>query len=709
MFCHINKIKGVILLFVLLLFLFNLAMSETATIDEMKQVCRNWLSGVVNSKGAWAGSIAPQIAHSEEIIVNDTIVGYYFEINPSGFIIVPRLKEMVPVKLYSDNGKLDLNDKEGFAGLVKDVLSAQTTQFAVLYGDLSASQPAQGEVLFDRGQRVQWEKYLTNDKAFKAGLASSKSASSETIGPLIATHWNQSAPYNNYCPVGYNGQRTVVGCVATAAAQIMAYHQWPLLGNGSLQYYWQGDVSCGGSTPGKYLTANFSDPFDWPNIPPTCSKFSPIEQQNAVAELCYDVGIAFTMSYGVCGSGAYVAGVAPGIYHNYFRYKESVRSVYRSNYDYLEWMGLIKNEIIANRPIQYQIYSHSIICDGYQDDLGLAQMHMNYGWGGTRDAWYLIDGLYCPWAGCDYIREDMVIGIEPDRRAYLLTDTSWGFLPLTVNFDGFSSFESVDNWIWNFGDGDSSLMQSPTHVYENGGRHTVTLKTISGADTGIYIANNYIAALNDSLIGNNTQGLCNSTVEVVINGHNIVPLKRLVIPVTFAGPLNLQFVDYSIAGCRTEYFDYVSQPSFDGDNSRTTFILENSNPRWDPDLAPGSGPLIKLYFSIPSSARQNQTATIGFTSYSSYTPVFIGNEISYTPILTPGVISLAFMCGDADHSGFANLLDVSYLINNLYRGGPAPVILQAADSNGDGKISLLDVSYLINYLYRSGPALMCHF
>jgi PKD repeat protein len=705
-----HKNANLIKLFFVLLFpafFFNLAQSETASIDEASQVCRNWLSSIVTIKGGWAGSSDPQISFSGQIVVNDTAIGYYFAINPSGYIVVPKIKEMVPVKLYSEDGSLDLSEKDGFAGLIKDVLAAQTSQYVTLYGDMSASQPPQGDVLFDRNQRIIWDKLLVDDKSFKATLSAAKSTADDTYGPLITTHWNQSAPYNNFCPIGYGGQRTVVGCVSTAASQIMAYHDWPLHGNGSAAYYWQGDGSCGGTSAGKFLSADFSDLYDWPNILSTCSKYSPIEQQNAVAELCYEVGIAFTMDYGVCGSGAYVANFAPAIYRNYFRYQSTARSVFRSDYDYRGWSDLIINEIVAGRPIQYQIHLHSLICDGYANFEGLAQIHMNYGWGGTRDAWYLIDGLYCPWEGCDYIKEDMVIGIEPDRRAYFLNDTCWGSVPLTVNFEGFSSFSTVDNWRWYFGDGDSSLEQSPTHIYENGGRYNVTLKTISGTDTGIYIANNYIAALDDSLIGVNSQGICNSIVEVAISARNNIPLRRLVIPVTFAGSLNLQYVGYSLAGCRTEQFDYFSQPSFDGTNCRTTFILENTNPRMDQDIAPGFGPLLKLYFSIPGSIKNKVTSTISFEPYSSYSPLFSGGAISYTPQLIPGTVSLTFVCGDADNNGSANLLDVSFIINNLYRGGPAPVILQAADTDGNDKLNLLDISNLINYLYRSGPTLEC--
>ena len=59
--------------------------------------------------------------------------------------------------------------------------------------------------------------------------------------------------------------------------------------------------------------------------------------------------------------------------------------------------------------------------------------------------------------------------------------------------------------------------------------------------------------------------------------------------------------------------------------------------------------------------------------------------------------------GDANTDDNLNLLDVMYLVNYLYKGGPAPVAQEAADVNFDGSVNILDVSYMVNYLYRQGP------
>ncbi len=67
----------------------------------------------------------------------------------------------------------------------------------------------------------------------------------------------------------------------------------------------------------------------------------------------------------------------------------------------------------------------------------------------------------------------------------------------------------------------------------------------------------------------------------------------------------------------------------------------------------------------------------------------------------------AYVCGDAGGNGVVNALDVTYLINFLYKSGSAPIPVQAGDANGNGALNALDVTYLINFLYKEGPLPVC--
>lgn len=68
-----------------------------------------------------------------------------------------------------------------------------------------------------------------------------------------------------------------------------------------------------------------------------------------------------------------------------------------------------------------------------------------------------------------------------------------------------------------------------------------------------------------------------------------------------------------------------------------------------------------------------------------------------------------FVCdckpGDANNSGNFNALDVTYIINFLYKHGPAPkpYALCSGDANSNCVINALDVTYMINFLYKHGP------
>jgi hypothetical protein len=61
--------------------------------------------------------------------------------------------------------------------------------------------------------------------------------------------------------------------------------------------------------------------------------------------------------------------------------------------------------------------------------------------------------------------------------------------------------------------------------------------------------------------------------------------------------------------------------------------------------------------------------------------------------------------GDVNFDGTISVLDVFYLINRLFAGGPAAI--DSGDANGDGFTTVLDVFHLINYLFAGGPPPSC--
>jgi hypothetical protein len=54
-----------------------------------------------------------------------------------------------------------------------------------------------------------------------------------------------------------------------------------------------------------------------------------------------------------------------------------------------------------------------------------------------------------------------------------------------------------------------------------------------------------------------------------------------------------------------------------------------------------------------------------------------------------------------------DIADAVYLVNYLYKSGPAPDPQQAGDVNCDAGCELADVVFLLNFLYKSGPPPEC--
>ncbi len=67
-----------------------------------------------------------------------------------------------------------------------------------------------------------------------------------------------------------------------------------------------------------------------------------------------------------------------------------------------------------------------------------------------------------------------------------------------------------------------------------------------------------------------------------------------------------------------------------------------------------------------------------------------------------------FVCdctpGEANNDGTINILDITYLIAYLYKGGPPPTPYRvcSGDPNCDCTVNILDVTYLIAFLYKGG-------
>ena len=259
------------------------------------------------------------------------------------------------------------------------------------------------------------------------------------IDPLLGNiQWNQSAPWNDQTPV-VGGEHTPVGCVATAYTQVMRYHQWPTQGEGTFSYKEE-------RSDRQHSVDYGSTTYDWANMPERYDDPSRAteEETKALSTLAYHAGVAVEMMYAPSGSGSYTPLVARAL-ADHFRYDKRVSFKSRANYTQATWEQLLRNELIAARPIVYSGSGsgggHAFVCDGY-DAEGL--FHINWGWGGMSDGYFNLNylvpsdlGIGGGAGGGFSLGQGAVIGIKPDRtgtsqRTVSSVVTTWRF---SMRFD----------------------------------------------------------------------------------------------------------------------------------------------------------------------------------------------------------------------------------------------------------------------------------
>lgn len=214
-------------------------------------------------------------------------------------------------------------------------------------------------------------------------------ASETTVDSLLFTLWDQTLPFCALCPEK-DGQLVPNGCVSTAFAQVMRYHKWPVHPTGVTPAYVT--VQFGDTIPENDLTDHT---YNWDDMLLDYSGGYTEEQGQAVAQLCYDVSTASKMNFNPSNSATDVTNGAYAM-RKYFGYSKDLYVDYPDRYTEAEWAAKLKNEINLGRPIPYGGKKpagdggHCFVVDGYNAE-GL--FHVNWGWGGESNGYFLITKL----------------------------------------------------------------------------------------------------------------------------------------------------------------------------------------------------------------------------------------------------------------------------------------------------------------------------
>ena len=315
----------------------------------------------------FARSRFSNLSKSDEMnLVMATEAYYVFNVGSKGFVIVSANDCFRPLVGYSDEGVFDVKDPS--PEMMYYLNSISQGRDAALRASIQADEQVVAE----------WAGLLEGNDA-----APAKGGNSFY---LVKTKWNQGNPYNKFCPKG-SGGRSYAGCVATAMSQVMNYWKYPTHGYGHHSYvhYQFGELS-----------ADFSAAeYDFDMMPNSIDDFSPEENVDPIALFMYHCGIAVDMGYSPEGSGAYSQDV-PDAVLKYFGYSNHCRLNYRNNFTLEEFQALLKDQFDRGWPCYYSGQDtggnggHAFVCDGYDDD---NMFHFNWGWSGSGDGFYVIDGL----------------------------------------------------------------------------------------------------------------------------------------------------------------------------------------------------------------------------------------------------------------------------------------------------------------------------
>ncbi len=351
------------------------AFAAEVTLEEARKVAKNLFFEKTGVKQT-------EIAFIEEV------VPMYYVFNSTtgkGFVLVAGDDLIQPIIGYSTTNTFVTENQPAN-------LKYWLSNYTLLIDFLRDKKAEQTEEI-----KLMWKKYTADMNNF----AATKNA--KGVLPLVNhIRWNQGSPWNMFCPADSDpaapGGHAYAGCVATAMSIVMKYYNYPNQGESSSSY---SSLNYGTLSANYGQTNYFFGYMD----DLTANEYS--------ALLMYHAGIAVEMNYAANGSSAYSEDV-PNVMYKYFRYK---MATYKSkNASTTTWYGYLKTEFDAARPVYYSGRDasnggHAFVCDGYDETVANNYFSFNFGWGGSGNGFYYIDGVNQDFEF--YRSQACIIGIIP--------------------------------------------------------------------------------------------------------------------------------------------------------------------------------------------------------------------------------------------------------------------------------------------------------
>ncbi|MFZ1684342.1 MAG: C1 family peptidase [Candidatus Zixiibacteriota bacterium] len=346
--------------------------------------------------------------------------------------------------------------------------------------------------------------------------------------------------------------------------------------------------------------------------------------------------------------------------------------------------------------------NHAVVIVGWDDSQAGGIWIIRNSWGQ-----YWGEGGYMrmPY-NCSMIGYNATYVDYPGRLA-IQGDVTLGPAPLNVNFSIGTSL-TVLSAAWTFGDATTANVPAPSHTYTNPGLYNVGLTAICPDGSHSTTSSSFVAVYADTLIGSKVNAGPGQQVTIDIYARNFLPLDEIMLPITWNGSAGLNFDSSSTAGLRSNYMGVNQWIYLDpGYNMQGTYRLAVTNNQVA--LAPGSGPILRLYFTVsPAATGSSNPVVVSSVDNGSsiYNPVFRCSSRTYLPEIKSGSVVLC-RAGDVNSDGHGpDLADLASLVTYL-TGAYYGTMTANANCNGTGGVDLADLSYLTYYLTGVGAAPVC--
>jgi hypothetical protein len=309
-----------------------------------------------------------EIEEINELSYQNQQVGTIVNLKPSGFMIFSNDENLSPLIAYSFENNIEMKSSKFFE-LVSYDLHTREQNLHLL----------SNEVILRNNQL--WNEAVD-------GNFSQISFSRET--PIIETRWDQNYPYNMYCPQAPGESRAIAGCPSIVIGQILAHYKTIHNTTFGIDDSYTHNYVHNYNIDGDHVEYDFPSFSELNNLLDTLklhfANGSDLTNSDKGA-LVFASGIAARQVYNPGGSGTFGVSQAYDAYQKFGFDSATLMTNEENLFD------VVIDNIENGYPVHYAVVTpawdsgHNVVIDGYNDE---GFFHINFGWGGPSDGWYLL-------------------------------------------------------------------------------------------------------------------------------------------------------------------------------------------------------------------------------------------------------------------------------------------------------------------------------